>query len=402
LKILTFTSLYPSAARPNYARFVETRLLELVGSGAVEAVVVAPVPWFPSGHPRFGRYAAFARTPREETRAGIRVLHPRFPALPGLGKSIVPILMAAGALPAARALRRAGFDFEAIDAHYFYPDGAAAAILGAMLERPVVITARGTDLNVFARQGASRRWISWAARRAAAVVTVSEALRQVALGVGMEARKLHVLRNGVDLVRFRPIDRADRRRALGLDGLVVATVGNLVNEKGHDLAVQALAQLPGATLLVVGEGPSRTALEALAQANGVGDRVRFLGAIAQEELAKVYGAADVLVLGSEREGWPNVLLEAMACGTPVVAAAVGGCPEIVAAPEAGLLLEARTADAVARAIGKVVAANVDRAATRRYAERFGWAETTAGQLGIFRGLLGHTGSGSGAQARSVH
>lgn len=402
MKLLTFTTLYPSAARPHHARFVETRLRELVASGEVQSVVVAPVPWFPSAHPRFGRYASFARTPREEVRDGIRVLHPRFLALPAVGKAIGPVLLAGGALPVVRALMRGGFDFDAIDAHYFYPDGAAAAVLGAAVGRPVVITARGSDLNVFARAGASRQWIRWAARRAAAVVTVSEALRHVALGLGVPPQKVTVLRNGVDLRRFHVVDRQAARRALGVDGKVLVCVGNLVPEKGHDLAVRALVELPDTTLLIAGEGGERGALEALARECGVASRVRFLGAIPQERLADVYGAADILVLGSTREGWPNVLLEAMACGTPVVAAPVGGCPEIVASDEAGRLLEARTPQAVAAAVSGLLVDGIDRAATRRYAERFDWAETTAGQLVLFRRVLEGAGSGREEGAARVH
>jgi teichuronic acid biosynthesis glycosyltransferase TuaC len=128
-------------------------------------------------------------------------------------------------------------------------------------------------------------------------------------------------------------------------------------------------------------------LQNLAHTLGVSERVRFLGTLPQDELRAYYGVADALVLASSREGWANVLLESMACGTPVIATAVGGSAEVVVAPEAGLLLATRSAEALVQAIAQLRNAYPDRAATRRYAERFGWDETTAGQIKLFRDIL---------------
>jgi len=140
-------------------------------------------------------------------------------------------------------------------------------------------------------------------------------------------------------------------------------------------------------LVIIGNGPERAALGTLAQESGVADRVAFAGVMAQEDLRHYYGAADALILASSREGWANVLLESMACGTPVVASRVGGTPEVVTAPEAGLMMAERTPEALADAVRRLFGHYPDRNATRRYAEGFSWADTTAGQLRLFRRIL---------------
>jgi teichuronic acid biosynthesis glycosyltransferase TuaC len=150
--------------------------------------------------------------------------------------------------------------------------------------------------------------------------------------------------------------------------------------------IRALAQLPGVTLLIAGEGPERPRLAALVAQLGLGARVRLLGARPHQEMAELYGAADALVLASSREGWANVLLEAMACGTPVVATDIWGNPEVVRAPEAGVIV-ARAVDALAADARGLLAAPPTRAATRAYAERFSWDETTAGKLAVFREVV---------------
>ena len=383
MRILTFTTLYPNAVSSYHGVFVESRLRYLLASGEVQARVVAPVPWFPFGHAVFGKYGAFARVPYAEERNGIAVRHPRYPLLPKIGMAGAPLSLSAFSRAEFARLRCDGYDFDLIDAHYFYPDGVAAALLARAFRRPFVVTARGTDINLIPRYHLPLRMIRWAAGEAAAVIAVSHALKDALVALGVPGEKITVLRNGVDLKRFMPADRASVRARLGLSRITLLMVGNLVELKGHRFAIRALTDLPEAELLVIGEGEERARLEALAAALGVAQRVRFLGAIPQDQLWQYYGASDVLVLASSREGWPNVLLEAMACGTPVVATRVGGTPEIVAAPEAGVLIDVRSTASLVGAVRQLLASNPDRAATRRYAERFDWEETTRGQIELF-------------------
>ncbi|NHZ34779.1 glycosyltransferase family 4 protein [Massilia rubra] len=388
MKILTFTTLFPNQVKPNHAIFVETRLRHLVASGQVEARVVAPVPWFPFTGKRFGQYGDFARVPASEERFGLPVLHPRYPVIPKIGMNFSPALLANAARATVGRMLDEGFDFDLIDAHYFYPDGVAAVKLGKHFNKPVVITARGSDISLIPNFAKPRKMIQWAAANAAAVITVCDALKTELVQLGADPATITPLRNGVDLQRFRQGDRAGLRRELGLDGFTLLSVGHLVELKGHDLAIGALPLLPGVTLLIAGSGVELPRLQALARELKVEERVRFLGAVPQPELPRYYGAADALVLASSREGWANVLLESMACGTPVVASRVWGTPEVVAAPAAGVLMVERSRQGVADAVNALRADYPAHDDTRRYAEQFSWDSTTAGQLKLFNAIVG--------------
>jgi teichuronic acid biosynthesis glycosyltransferase TuaC len=391
VRTLLFSTLYPSSVRPGHGIFVETRLRELVRGGGVQPVVMAPVPWFPSRHPRFGGYARLAATPAREVWNGIEVLHPRYPLLPKVGMTLAPVLLAAACLRPIQRLIESGLDFDVIDAHYYYPDGVAAAWLARHFHKPVTITARGSDLTQIGNYPLPRRMMTWAAGHAAASIGVCQALVDVLSDWGVEPERLHVMRNGVDLRRFTFESRDALRRGLNLsNGPLLLSVGHLIERKGHDLVIQVLAGLlpdyPGAQLVIIGEGPERERLEACAAAAGVTDSVRFTGALPQQELVRWYGASDLMVLASSREGWANVLLEAMACGTPVVATRAGGTPEVLTAPDVGRVVDQRSVPALRAAVAAMLAAPPPRERVRAHAEAFAWDPTSAQQLQLFRHL----------------
>jgi glycosyltransferase involved in cell wall biosynthesis len=386
LSILTVTTLFPNPVQPMHGTFVATRLEKLLATNEVEAEVIAPVAWIPPlvRYPSAGR---LDRVPLVTTRGNLAVHHPRYLVIPKIGMTLTPRALTWALERSLGRLLAAGRRFDLIDAHYFYPDGVAAVRLGRRYNLPVVVTARGTDLNLITEFAAPRKMIRDAADAADGLVTVCQALKNRLVELGTPADRVTVLRNGVDLELFRPLDRTQARAALGFTRRTLGSVGHLIERKGHHHAIRALASLPDTDLVIVGEGPQRSALVRLAAQAGVGERVRFLGAVDQPQLARIYSALDALVLASSREGWANVLLEAMACGTPVVASAVWGTPEVVAAPEAGVLMGMLDAQGVAAGVRQLFAAPPDRAATRRYAERFSWDSTTQGQLALFREIL---------------
>jgi glycosyltransferase involved in cell wall biosynthesis len=386
LRLLTFSTLYPNNTRPNHGIFVENRLRHLIADGRASSTVMAPVPWFPSRLPMFGEWAAHAGVASVETRHGLTVHHPRFPVVPMIGMSLAPYLLYRATLPAVRRLIAAGQRFDAIDAHYAYPDGVAAVWLGRALGLPTVVTSRGTDVNLIPRYAIPRALLRRMIADAAALIAVSGALKQALMALGAPDRKVTVLRNGVDTTLFRPGDRAASRAALGLARPTLLSVGLLIERKGHHRVIEAMTRLPDFDLLIVGEGPERERLAALISKFGLQQRVRLLGARPHAELPAIYGAVDILVLASSREGWANVLLEAMACGTPVVASNIWGNPEVVGESAAGVLADENTPEGIAAAVQRLAAQLPPRAATRAYAERFDWSATTEGQLALFGAL----------------
>jgi glycosyltransferase involved in cell wall biosynthesis len=279
----------------------------------------------------------FGQVPKTETVGTLPVVHPRYLLLPG----IMPLhgfLIFLGCLREATRLHRR-YHFDCIDAHYVYPDGFAAVLLGKVLGIPVFLSARGTDINVFPRFRLIRPMIRWTLNRAAGVIAVSAALKEVMLGIGVPADKIQVIANGVDPHRFHAVDRATARRELGIpdDAQMIVSVGSLVPVKSHMLLITAMAELakrnPKLRLYIVGEGQMRAKLEALVHEQNLQECVFLVGGWPIETLKQWYSAADVSCL---------VVLESLACGAPVVATRVGGVGEVLVSENLGILAEPST------------------------------------------------------------
>lgn len=377
LRVLTYSSLFPNSQRPTHGVFVAERLRHLHQHVDVDVDVVAPVPWFPSTAARFGQYAGFARVAPVESHGDFTVHHPRHVVIPKVAMWSQPSLMARGTCRCVEHLASRKRS-QLIDAHYLYPDGVAAAAIAQHLGLPYLLTARGSDVNQIGEFAACRRRMMRAIAGAALTITVSDALRRRLLDWGVRADQVVTIRNGVDRDKFNVQDQGSARAALGIapGGPLLLSVGKLDDNKGHHLVIDALAQLPVAQLLILGDGPARAQLASQIEHRRLGDRVRLLGAVPHEQLAQYYAAASLLVLPAEREGLPNVVLESLACGTPVVATRVGGIPEVLTGSEAGELLTERTASAIVGAVGAVLARAVPRAEVAAQVRDFDWRRTS--------------------------
>jgi teichuronic acid biosynthesis glycosyltransferase TuaC len=366
LRVLTLATLFPDAQRPNFGIFVERQTLGLAALEGAEVEVVSPVglpPWPLRLHPH---YRGRARLPLRENWKGLTVHRPRFRQLPKIGEAGAARAMAAALLP---RLREMGADV--IDAEFFWPDGVAAMHLAAALDIPFSIKARGSDIAYWGQRHGIGEQMRLAAIAADGLLAVSEGLKRQMVALGMPEAKIRVHHTGVDLDRFRPRDRKAAKAALGMDGPLIATVGALIPLKGQRLALAALAEIPDATLMLVGDGPDRAALEAEARRLGIADRTRFMGNRPHDELPGLVAAADLMLLPSEREGLANAWVEALACGTPIVIPDVGGARELLDGHDAGRLV-AREPRAIAEAVRAILASPPDGAAVRSAAVRFSW------------------------------
>ena len=404
-RVVVLSSLFPSPARPGAGLFVRERMFRVARH--LPMAVVSPQPWFP-GEGVIRRFRPHFRpvAPRYEVQEGVPVYRPRFLSVPGGLKSLDGVSMALGSLLTLRRLRRQG-RVDLIDGHFGFPDGYAATLLGKLFGVPSTVTLRGTEVGT-ARTRLGRVLLRRGLARASRVFTVSASLASLARSLGISRERLHVVGNAVDGERFAPLDQGVARARLDIPpgAPVLITVGGLVERKGIHRVIGQLPALqtrfPGLTYLVVGEaGPEGDWSERLrrqARELGVAERVRFLGAWPPEELPVPLSAADVFVLASRNEGWANVLLEAMACGLPVVATDVGGNAEVVNQASLGKVVPFGDDWALGRAMDRALSASWDRQAIRSYAVANSWESRVAVLVDTFRELTddGRLAVGEGA------
>lgn len=377
-RLLVLSSLFPSAVQPAAGVFIRERMFR-VGKH-LPIVVVAPQPWFPfqglirSFRPHFRPMAA-----RFEVMDGIEVHRPRFLCFPGVLKWTDGIFMALGSyLTVRRLIRRHRLNI--LDVHFGYPDGHAGTLLGRWLNLPVVLTLRGKE------ERQARTDVGPALKRAIVkadrLVTVSEALRDVAVAHGAEPARVTVIGNGIDLSKFAPVPREQARRELGLplEAEVLVSVGTLVERKGFHRVIDSLPELlkrhPNLHFLIVGgsgpEGDMSAQLAAQVARLGIEKHVHFLGPYSPERLKLPLSAANVFVLATSYEGWANVFLEAMACGLPVVTTRVGGNAQVVCQPNLGTLVESGDGPGLARALDQALKQRWDEQSIRTHAQANAW------------------------------
>ncbi len=343
MRILTFASLFPNAMDPNFGIFIFQRTSHLAQRQGNAVEVVAPIPYAP----RFLQGTArgpFAAIPLTDVIGDLQVHHPRYFLVPKVSMPLHGLLIYAGCKHFVTRLHQQQ-RFDCIDAHYVFPDGLAAVLLGRSLGIPVVVSGRGTDIHTFPGFTTVRPQIRWTVRHAAGVVAVSDSLAQAMRDLEPTLKDVHVIGNGVDTRRFFPEDKIAAREKLGLhpESRVVVSVAALRPVKGPDLLVRAASllkkSLADCKVLFVGAGPELAALQQLAQQLDCADICQFVGPVPNEKLKTYFNAADVSCLASRQEGWPNVILESLACGTPVVATSVGAVPQLLANPDLGIIVD---------------------------------------------------------------
>lgn len=390
MHILTLTTLFPNSLQPVHGVFIRNRMENYTRKYGLDWTVLAPVPYYPDIPAPRPIYSLYARIPALEEPWGYPIHHPHYLVTPKIGMRFYGRWMAAAVRRTVRRIHREK-PIDLIDCHYVYPDGTAGIQMGRELGIPVVLSARGTDLNLYPTFEAIRSRIQQNLEACRHLICVCASLRDKAVELGTPRGKTSVIGNGVDVDLFRRSDSSEARRKLGLpaSGRILLSVGHMTARKGFDLVLEALALLhaPDLSLVIAGDGEEREALERQAERLGLRGRVFFPGAVLNRDLPDWYSAADLFVLASSREGWPNVLCEAQAMGLPVVATRVWGVPEIVDSPSLGILVEERTTEALRRALEQALQTSWDRAHIEARGRQRTWDQVSEKLRPILEGAL---------------
>lgn len=398
MKILVVTSVFPNCEQPTLGVFVRERMFRVARQ--CELKVVAPVPWFPFIGLLKPGYRPLV--PFREVQDGIEVFHPRFFNVPGIFKCLDGFFFFLSALATVARVRRE-FRFDVIDAHFAYPDGMGAVLLGKVFRVPVTITLRGT-IRKLSRYLLRRVQIRHALGSASRVFTVCEDLKRAATDLGILPDHVEVVPNGVDLAKFRRVGQGSARGELGLPTgcPIIISVGGLVERKGFHRVIEVLPalrrQFPGLIYVVVGgpsvEGNYEPELRRLVDELELHDAVVFAGPQHHDRLHLWLSAADLFCLATSNEGWANVFLEAMACGLPVVTTRVGGNIEVIPSEKYGLLVEFGSPEELENALEKALEHDWDRDAIIAYAQENTWDKRVVQLMDAF-GKVGINGMGNG-------
>ncbi len=340
---IVITNLFPNPVEKTRGQFVWQETQRLRDRHGHDLRVISPLPWVPAPLRSKARFA-HAAVPATAELDGFRVHYPRHLVTPRVGRSLYGRFMTwslAGLF--GRLQKEQPADY--VLAHYAYPDGYAAMNLARRHRLPLLVKVRGSDINVFTKDALRRRLTLRTLKGADRVVAVSEALKRKMVELGLPPTKISVVCNGVDRERFAPGDREACRRDLNLapKPFTFLFVGSLRPLKGVLNLIEAFRALPsevrgGARLLMLGAGELKIELTERIDAHGLGEIVRLVDPVAHDEIPRWLGACDCLVLPSSHEGYPNVVVEALAAARPVIASRVGGIPEIIVDGKSGILV----------------------------------------------------------------
>jgi len=388
MKVLVFTTVFPNSAQPTQGSFVFERVRHLTEVADVR--VVAPVGW---------RVRSRAAVPREQTTAGLRVFHPTFWYVPGIFKILDGLMLFCSSLQTVRRVRRE-FAFDLIDAHFVFPDGFAAVLLGRWFNCPVVVTERGTATPLYAYR-LRRRAMAWTFRHASRVIAVAYHLAELAIQLGAARERVAVIPNGVDAGAFAPVDRVEARRQLRIDvgAQMLVSVGRLIRTKGFDRVIRVMpalrAAFPNLLFAIVGGNPvgekgNVAELQRLVTELELSEHVLFAGEQAREQVILWLSAADVFVLATDMEGCPNVVWEALACGRPVVATKVGEIERMVPPFGGVLFTDPDDAAALRLALEQALSRPWEQGAIRAYAAAHTWSKVAQRVLLEWRAACGRS------------
>lgn len=390
IKVVIITNLYPNPAEPLRGVFVESMVREL--KEKCDLTVISPLPWFPKVGvlKRFSKWHTYSLVGDSSEREGMKIYYPKFIAIPKMG-AVHSIFMFMAILPLVKRLHQQRA-IDLINAHWVFPDGIAARWVARCLNIPIVLSAHGCDINHYPRLKMRKIQIVNALKKADGISVVSGAQKSVVEKMGIAPGKIMVIRNGVDFRLFNIRNKAECRSKCGIgpDIKMILFVGQLIEVKGLEFLLDAFFSISSGReeykLVLIGQGHLRQKFEKVVAERGLNNKVIFAGEISRADIPYWFGASDVFCLPSIREGCPTVILEALACGKPVVASKVGGIPELVN-DKNGLLVEPKNPPALAAALSAALNRPWDETGIQRSIPDYSWAAVAGRYFAIFEEAL---------------
>jgi teichuronic acid biosynthesis glycosyltransferase TuaC len=381
--LVVVTTFFPNSANPWRTIFVKNLVATMRLKRSLD--IIAPIALVPP----LARWRKQRAVQSLERVDGLDVFHPRYLAVPRLG-IFSPLTLAISILPTLRKIKAQRKSI-LIHAHCVYPDGVGAALASRCLGIPYVITAHGSDINVYSEKMGYRSLIRWAFAGAASVIAVSDALKTKIdrLSKSVAPKSFHIPCAGYDPNVFFPRDNLKLRDEFGIEltAKIVVFVGQLVPVKGVNVLIDAWMYLAmqnkvkrNDAVIIIGDGPCRAALTK--QSSPLGAQVRFLGSQSQSEISRWIGASTLLCLPSHSEGTPNVVVEALASGRPVISTCVGGIPELIKDTINGLLVPPNNHTALAAALNNGFAKEWDAASICSSVAEFTWSHIAERNLQV--------------------
>ncbi len=385
MKVISVSHLFPNSVFPNYGVFIKERLRAL--SRLVDLDIVAPIPYFPF----IPKYRKFHEVSFEEMLEFAVVYHPRYILVPKFFKWSDGYLYRWSVAPFFYDDQRRIENVNILDFHWVYPDAFAGLKWAKKFDKKIIVTIRGNESISYFENSLRKSLVGRTLRKVDYIISVSNDLKQKIIEeYGVNKDKVSVVLNGIQADKFKMIDKKFAIDVCGLEHgkKYILSVSRLSHEKGLKYLLEAFAAMGGhnTVLLIVGDGPLKRELFSMATALQIDNKVRFVGTVPHDQIMFWYNAADVYCLSSLWEGCPNVIIESLACGTPVVATAVGGIPDLVPNDDYGFLVPAKKPSQLAEALDAALMGKWDREKIARYGSRNTWDDVARNIFDIFQSV----------------
>jgi teichuronic acid biosynthesis glycosyltransferase TuaC len=388
MKILSISHMFPNQINPNYGVFVKERIKYI--SKQLNLITVAPLPYFPANH-FFEKYSGLNRVEKKENYDSLQVYHPKYFCIPKYLKFLDGYFYFYSLNNFIDNILNT-FDADLLDLHWVYPDAFAGLNWARRHKKKIVVTIRGNESICYFEKSLRKKMLINTLKCVDHIISVSSDLKQkIVEKYGIDENAVTVIPNGIDDCKFYAInkEKARRKNGLELDKQYVLSLCRLSEEKGLEYLLRAFSRIKrdNNILLMVGDGPLEKRLKDLSQKLNISNRVKFIGAVSHDETIWWYNAADVYCLPSLWEGCPNVIIESLACGTPVVATQVGGIPDLIPDKKFGYLVPPGNDGELADALSKALVNDWERTEIARFGASNTWQNVADSVIKVFKRVL---------------